>query len=994
MKLKFKSDLKYQNDAINSVVDIFKGRNPMTSNFTVLSGETSDDLQFDMPEITESIGIGNRCDLTEDDILDNVQKIQMRNNLPRSEKLKGMNFTVEMETGTGKTYVYLKSIYEMNKKYGFKKFIIVVPSVAIREGTYKTIDITKDHFANLYDNESVESFVYDSSKLEQVRNFATSNTVEIMIINIDAFRKGFENPEKEDKANIIHRSQDKLNGQKPIDLIAETNPIVIIDEPQSVDTTQKSKEAISSLNPLCTLRYSATHVDKYNMVYRLDAVDAYEQKLVKKIEVLSVKSEESFNKPYIRLVKTEERKASIEIDIQNKKGAISRKVKKVKQGDDLFDLSGGREIYRNHIVEDISWGKDDEYIIINGEKIWLETAIGDIDDDLIRRFQIRKTIEEHLEKEIELNKQGIKVLSLFFIDKVANYRNYLKDGSVEPGKYAIMFEEEYEKLIKEKRFSKNTNKGMSVGSVHNGYFAQDTKGKLKDTKGNTKADEDIYSLIMKDKERLLDKSNPLRFIFSHSALREGWDNPNVFQICTLRDSSGTYIKKRQEIGRGLRLCVNQDGERINNDNINVLTVMANESYAEFVENLQKELKEDTGINFGFIEKHSFANIRKHDVETDEDIYFGYDNSEKLYAYLLEKEYIDKKGNIQDKLKNDIDALKSDRDDIERFSLKNTGFEDFFRGIADELTHKCSVYEIKDASKKKKSHLNEKVLKSDDFIDLWDNINRKTVYSVDFDTDLFIKNCVNKISKMDKVKAPRIISRKDKVNITRDTGATSTLKNEKREENTVDVRLPNILAEIQNKTSLTRKTIIEILKKSKRLEDFKRNPQKFMEQIIKIINSELKLVMSKDIKYYRIDDCYSINEFNEDNQSILVYENDKTVKSKKSTYDYIVCDSGVEKRFAEKFEENPNVKVYTKLPSWFKIDTPIDSYNPDWAAVIEVDNEDKLYFIIETKGTDDINKLRPEEKIKIECAEKHFAAIGVDVKFKAPISNADSFLRSI
>ena len=396
MKLKFKSDLKYQNEAIRSVVDIFKGQTPMTSNFTVLTGKSLNDGQLQMGVVQSSTGIGNKLELISEDILNNVQDIQMRNNLPRSEKLDGMNFTVEMETGTGKTYVYLKSIYELNKQYGFKKFVIVVPSVAIREGVDKSLQITKEHFNSIYDNESAEYFVYDSSKLEQVRNFATSSAIQIMIINIDAFRKGFEDPEKEDKANIIHRKQDKLNGQRPIDLIKETNPIVIIDEPQSVDTTPKSKEAIASLNPMCTLRYSATHVDKYNMVYRLDAVDAYEQRLVKKIEVLSVRSEESFNKPYIRLVETKERKAKIELDVQDKKGAVKRTTKMIKLGDDLFDISGEREIYRNYVVEDISWGENDEYIVINGETIWLGKAIGDIDDDIIKRFQIRKTIEEHL----------------------------------------------------------------------------------------------------------------------------------------------------------------------------------------------------------------------------------------------------------------------------------------------------------------------------------------------------------------------------------------------------------------------------------------------------------------------------------------------------------------------------------------------------------------------------------------------------------------------
>ncbi len=983
MKLKFKSDLKYQNEAIKSVVDIFKGQTPRTSNFTVLTGKSLNDGQLQMGVVQSSTGIGNKLDVIPDDILKNVQDIQMRNNLPRSEKLDGMNFTVEMETGTGKTYVYLKSIYQLHKQYGFKKFVIVVPSVAIREGVDKSLQITKEHFSSIYDNEAAEYFVYDSSKLEQVRNFATSNAIQIMIINIDAFRKGFVDPEKEDKANIIHRKQDKLNGQRPIDLIKETNPIVIIDEPQSVDTTDKSKEAINSLNPMCTLRYSATHVDKYNMVYRLDAVDAYEQRLVKKIEVLSVRSEESFNKPYIRLLEVKEKKAKIEIDAQDKNGKVKRVSKVVNYGDylDSEKISGGREIYTGYKIEDIDWGEGTEHIIVNGETIYLNRAIGDIDDDLIKRFQIRKTIEEHLEKEIRLNKRGIKVLSLFFIDKVANYRDYSKDGAIIPGKYATMFEEEYEYLIKQERFKNNINRNISIGSAHNGYFAQDKKGKLKDTKGNTQADEDVYSLIMKDKERLLDMSNPLRFIFSHSALREGWDNPNVFQICTLKDSAGTYIKRRQEIGRGLRLCVDQSGERINDSSVNTLTVMANESYAEFVNSLQKELQEDTGVRFGVIEKHSFANVKRYDNEKQEDVYLGYDKSEEVYDYLVENKYVDIKGKIQDKLKRELDALESNDSEETHFTLKGEDFQIFFEGIVKELNHRCSVYEIKDASKKQRVKLNKAVVDSEEF-----------VY---FDSNKLIENCIERISKMEKIEAPRIVSRKDKVDITRELGATATLKTEASEEETYTTNyLPDIITELQNKTNLTRKTVISILVGSKRLDDFKRNPQKFIEEVVRIIRSELRVFVAKGITYKKIDDYYSVETFNSSDETLLAYLNDKVVESSKSPYDYTVCDSKVELKFAKRFESDPRVRVYVKLPNWFKIDTPLGNYNPDWAVVIDKNGVEKLYFVIETKGKSDRNELRPEETAKIECAEKHFEALGTEAKFKAPVSDVKKFMITV
>lgn len=637
MKLKFQSDLPHQRKAIDSVVNIFKGQAVKQSNFTVSYGEDAGMIQTDL-------GIGNRLDLTQNEILKNVQEIQDHNGLALSESLQGMNFTVEMETGTGKTYVYLRTIYELNKQYGFSKFVIVVPSVAIREGVFKSLQITEQHFKDLYDRQPLEYFIYDSEKLDKVRNYATATTIQVMIINIDAFRKSFVDPEREDKANVIHRANDRLNGYRPIEFIQQTNPIVIIDEPQSVDTTPKSKEAIASLQPLCTLRYSATHVDKYNMIYRLDAVDAYNEKLVKKIEVMSVRSEQSFNLPYIKLVEVKERKAKIELDVEIR-GKVKRTTKMVKYGDDLFDVSGERELYRGFLIEQIDWTEGNESIEINGHVLRLGEPIGNIDDDTIKRYQIRKTIEEHLDKELRLNHRGIKVLSLFFIDKVANYRDYDKDGNPVKGKYAVMFEEEYKKLIQMPKYRplfNDIDEDIQIDKIHNGYFAQDKKGKLKDTKGNTQADTDVYSLIMKEKERLLSLDEPLRFIFSHSALREGWDNPNVFQICTLKDSGGTYVSRRQEIGRGLRLAVNQDGERVSDYNVNTLTVMANESYEDFVANLQMEMEEQTGITFGKIEKHIFAKLAYKDEQTEEPVVLGYDLSKKLYESLKSYNYIDQK----------------------------------------------------------------------------------------------------------------------------------------------------------------------------------------------------------------------------------------------------------------------------------------------------------------------------------------------------------------
>lgn len=979
MKLKFQSDLNYQRQAIDSITNIFRGQAIKQSNFTVSFGEDAGMFQTEL-------GIGNRLDLTPNELLKNVQEVQIRNGLGRSESIDGKNFTVEMETGTGKTYVYLRTIYELNKQYGFSKFVIVVPSVAIREGVYKSLQITEQHFKELYDRQPLEYFIYDSEKLDQVRNFATATTIQVMIINIDAFRKSFDDPEKEDKANVIHRANDRLNGYRPIEFIQETRPIVIIDEPQSVDTTPKSKEAIASLKPLCTLRYSATHIDKYNMIYRLDAVDAYNEKLVKKIEVMSVRSEQSFNLPYIKLLELKERKAKIELDVETR-GKVKRTAKTIKYGDDLFDLSGEREIYRNYQVEQIDWSPGNESVEINGHYLKIGDALGDIDEDTIKRYQIRKTIEEHLDKEKRYNHRGIKILSLFFIDKVANYRDYDKDGNPVKGKFSIIFEEEYRQLISKPKYQtlfKDVDIDTEVEKVHNGYFAQDKKGKLKDTKGNTSADTDIYSLIMKEKERLLSLDEPLRFIFSHSALREGWDNPNVFQICTLKDSGGTYVSRRQEIGRGLRLAVNQDGERVADYNVNTLTVMANESYEEFVSNLQTEMEEQTGITFGKIEGHIFAKLAYMDEETEEPVSMGYDLSQKLYENLKEQKYIDKKDKATSELKEALENYEL---------VLPEEFNPWKAAVIKELKHITNRLPIKDGSKKKKVKLNKAVIDSQEFIELWDKIKYKTVFSIDFDSDELIRKTIAVIQKMNKIDKIRIISRKDGIStLDRITGVNGAVLSERVEDYVaVHHTLPDVITELQNRTNLTRKTIVRILTGSKRLEDFKNNPQKFIQEVTKIIQREMKLLLRDGIKYYKIDEesHYAVELF--ENEELLAYLNDNAVASEKSPFDHVIYDSDIEESFAKRFEDDENVKVYVKLPNWFKIETPVGNYNPDWAAVINKDGEEKLYFVLETKGTDIEEFLRPEEQAKIQFARKHFEAINADVVFEGPESDVQEFM---
>lgn len=609
MKLRFDANLSYQEAAVTSAVRLFSGSANVNSYFTA----SAYNGQICLEVSPNGIGIGNKLSISDDEITQNLRQIQLENGLPpRTQQLDGnYDFDIEMETGTGKTYVYTKTILELNKTYGFAKFIIVVPNIAIKEGVAKSLEITKDHFNAQYHNLTYDYFIYDSQKLEQVRDFATADTVKIMIINIDAFRKSFDDTTKDTRSNIIHRPNDKLNGMRPIDLIAETNPILIIDEPQSVDTTPKAKEAIRSLKPLCIFRYSATHVEKHNLLYKLDAVDSYDLGLVKQIEVAGFATKDDHNTPYLCLKSAQNKNGSIiaklEIDVLEK-GSIKRKIVSVKAGDGLYEKSKGRDVYDGYLINDISCEPGNEYITLSREPDTLRKGeiYGEIDPLVIKEHQISRTIWEHLDKERILNPKGIKVLSLFFLDKVANY--YGANGEKGAGPYAQIFEREYQKLISQEKYKHLQHAETPADAVHDGYFSRDKQKKAKDTKGESDADNDAYNLIMKDKEKLLSFDCPIRFIFSHSALKEGWDNPNVFQICTLNETA-SETKKRQEIGRGLRLCVDQTGERQHDRTINKLTVMANESYKEFAAKLQTEYEKDGGIRFGILEPHSFANIQ-------------------------------------------------------------------------------------------------------------------------------------------------------------------------------------------------------------------------------------------------------------------------------------------------------------------------------------------------------------------------------------------------
>lgn len=858
MKLHFDNSQEYQSQAVKAVTDLFEGQPLPLDTFESTYGSLG----------YSEFGFGNNLFLTEEQIFANVKSIQQANSIPVTDELKGMNFSVEMETGTGKTYVYIKTIYELNKLYGFTKFVVVVPSIAIKEGVFKNLEITYDHFQTFYNRVPLNFAVYDSKAIPSLRNFATTNTIQILIINIDSFSKD---------DNIINKSNDKIsNGRKPIEFIQACNPIVIIDEPQNIETDIR-KRAISNLNPLCTLRYSATHTNPYNLLYSLNPVNAYNLGLVKQIEVDSVISENAMNEAYIHLEKIHSTKnrvtARIKIDFNSDKG-VAKKTIVAKFKDDLYKLSNQREIYKDGFIIDGIDAGTNLILFTNGLSLAVGETNGGLTDEIMKTM-IQKTVEEHLQKEKDYKGKKIKVLSLFFIDRVKNYKDYDQAGNPIKGKFAEWFEEIYHQEIRRSKFADLVTYPVDI--VHGGYFSTDSKKRLKDTGAEVSADDDIYRLIMQDKERLLDEETPLRFIFSHSALREGWDNPNVFQICTLNETK-SEVKKRQEIGRGLRLPVDQEGERIFDKNINRLTVIANESYEDFAKALQKEISEECGVLFTGLKNkraRTKVNMRK-------------------------------------------------------------GFE------ADPK-----------------------------FLQMWDKIKVQSRYSVSYDSQALIARASQEIKdNMPGIKKPSIRSIKKRL-LMDNTGISGLVISEN--SNSISgpaFEVPDALAYIQNKTGLTRSTVFEILKQSGRINELLINPQLFMDSVVGFIKTELNKLMVDGIKYEPIDDMvYKMSLFDDTNLEVYFDKDDFIVTNpNKTIYENLIpLDSGVENKFAGECESNVNVEFYFKLPSEFKIATPIGTYNPDWAVVFE--NENKIFFIVETKGKD--QELLDSEKMKIKCGKAYF-----------------------
>lgn len=963
MKFRFDPHQQYQRDAIDAVTGLFESQTLNAGDYEVSLNPLLESSGQAL--IQNELGYGNRLVIDDTTLSKNLKAIQKKNDIFSADDIpgKGKNFTVEMETGTGKTYVYLRTIFELYKKYGFRKFIVVVPSIAIREGVLKSIEMTLDHFRDLYNNVPFTYFVYDSKRVSQLRSYAAGNDLQIMIINIDAFNK------KEN--NIIHDTRDQMGGRRPIEFIQTTNPVVILDEPQNMESG-KSKEAIASLNPLCTLRYSATHRDLYNPIYNLGPVQAFQMNLVKKISVASVLAENDPTQSYIRIEEIHLDKPPLKARIQfYKMGAAGPKLTSItiKKDDDLYQKSGENSIYENGFtVAEINAQPGREFIkFANGIRMRPGQEQGGSRQDIVKK-QIKETIKTHFEKEWQLKDKGIKVLSLFFIDRVENYRKYTDTGPLK-GIYAEWFEEAYRELAKE-----YTNAGLTIlppEGVHNGYFSKDPKGHFKDTEGRSKPDEDTYSLIMKDKEKLLDPENPLKFIFSHSALREGWDNPNVFQICTLNESVSS-LKKRQEIGRGMRLPVNKDGERIFNAEINNLVVVANESYTDFVAALQSEFEEE-GIVFGRLPVEAFQGLRI--GKPGEERSLTAEETQELRIHIQENGWIEDDGKINDAFSQ---------------AVENHTFvvPEKFRPVTSQIIEIIDRHKIENHVTRyspKKSKVREDVLLDPEFEKFWNAISQKTIYSVNYDTDDLVKRTSAAIKKMEKIEPLKITTRIADITFETSGIKAQEVRTPDQEYFAQRTHVPDILSYIQSRVELTRHTIYAILKKSGRLDDFVKNPQAFMDASVKCIQDELNRIIIEGIQYERLNEiAFEMSRFRTQEHE-KEFINDRIVPTKKSLYDYITYDSIIEKKFAESLESLKDIKYFIKLPAWFKVPTPVGQYNPDWAILKK--NGKIIYMIRETKGTKDALGLRGLEKAKTDCGEKHFEAIGIDYRVVTGIEDA-------
>ena len=996
-------------NAVKAVVDCFAGQpNKKGIKYQIDPGISKNAQQtIDLEDY--STGFKNEDIVV--NVLENIQKVQQQQNLNISQALIRhhspceCNLDVEMETGTGKTYVYIKTMYELHKIYGWSKFIIVVPSIAIREGIGKSFKITQDHFLEEY-GKKIRWFIYDSNKLDQITNFSSDGNINVMIINNAAFNAappknaplGIINNQK----NKIYREMDSFNSRRPMDVIKANKPILILDEPQKLEGQEKKPsktiKALSEFNPLFCLRYSATHTIQYNKIHRLDAVDAYNQKLVKKINVrgITVKGmggiDAHLNLKLIQVSKGKNPTAKIEID--RKFGSeVSSRDCVIKFGDNLFDTSNEVEAYRDgYVVTEID-ARTDTVTFSNGVVIEAGKPNGEVDDMLLRRIQIRESIRAHFEKERELFPQGIKVLSLFFIDSVAKYRDY--DAKDDKGEYARIFEEEYNQYLnddKELPFNEKYLEylgGIEANRTHNGYFSIDKKGKMVDSQSSSKAeiiestDSSAYNLILKDKERLLSFDEPTRFIFSHSALREGWDNPNVFVICTLKQSDNT-VTRRQEVGRGLRISVNQYGERQDNPaivhNTNVLTVIANESYKSFVSGLQKEIVDELSDRPRVANEEYFENKV---IQTDggKTIIIDKEMARSIYKYLLKNDYVDDKDKIsaqyhKDKKDESLALLPESL-----ISYKNQIFN-----LVDSVFSENALPSIDNDRMARTNRLNEDNFFKKEFQNLWNKINTKGIYQVAFDSDELINNSVLSINK-------KLLVNKVRYSIEGGTLKSSMSEEQLKQQESFKVdkntsekfkesihsSVPyDLIGKIAENVYLTRHTVACILKNidSSQFGLFKENPEEFILNISKLINEEKANTVIKHLSYDSLNEKYDNALFTSNAEKINL--EDSKNKLNKHVFDYVKTGSQVERKFVEQLDISSDIIVYSKLPSGFSIPTPVGSYNPDWAIAFDQNHIKHVYFVAETKGSMKSLELKGTEDIKVQCAKKFFEELNKSV----------------
>ena len=1000
MKIQYRRQ-KFQADAAKAVVDVFAGQPYLIPTYRMDRGRGN--YQISVTEERDFTGFSNQRivpELSDQRILEQLNKIQRLHQIKPSDKLEGRengyNLTVEMETGVGKTYTYIKTMFELNKRYGWSKFIVIVPSVAIREGVYKSFEMTQEHFAEEY-GKKIRFFIYNSARLTEIDRFASDSSINVMIINSQAFNA------KGKDARRIYMKLDEFRSRRPIDIIAKTNPILVIDEPQSVEGKQ-TRERLKEFHPLLTLRYSATHKSDsiYNMVFRLDAMEAYNRRLVKKIAVKGlIESGSTATDSFLYLesinLSKSDPTATLQFEVKMANGILKKKSRIIRIGDNLYDYSGGLEEYRNGFVVKQIDGRDDSVEFLNGIKIFTGDVIGGVDEDEMRRIQIRETILSHIQRECQLFYKGIKVLSLFFIDEVANYREYDSAGQAVNGKYATMFEEEYEDVLSSMRLSISEEEyiqylqSISAARTHTGYFSMDGKGKMINSKvvrkETTSDDVSAYELIMKNKELLLDRDparSPVRFIFSHSALREGWDNPNVFQICTLKQS-GSDVRKRQEVGRGLRLCVNQNGERMDanalgNDvhNINVLTVIASESYDSFAKGLQTEMAEAVVDRPRAVTVELFVGKVIKDEQGNEQA-INRDTASAIHYDMIVNGYIDRKGALTDKYYEDkANGEIKVAEEVADFAAS-------VLDIIDSVYDGHSMQPENARSNNVELQVDEDKLAMPEFKALWSRINAKSVYVVDFDTEELIQKAI--ISLNGKLCVSQI-------HFQVETGIMDTIKSKeellsgasfaKEESGSYGVAATansnvkyDLIGKLVDETGLTRKALVAILKgiRPSAFNQFKDNPEEFIVKAAALINDEKATAVIEHIAYDVLDDHYGTEVFTAPTIKGRLGVN--AMKAKKHLYDHIVYDSTGERDFAAELDTNTNVAVYVKLPDGFYIATPVGHYNPDWAIAFYEGTVKHIYFVAETKGSMSSMQLRLIEQSKIHCAREHFKAISGD-----------------